>query len=180
MRRLYGADPAITGHPGPVEIRPARRPDLPGLTDLYNHYVETSPATFDTEPFSLEQRAEWFSHYPDSGPHRMLVAERDGALLGYACSSPFHERPGYRTSVSVSAYVAPAGTGQGVGRALYSALLPLVFAAGMHRAYAGIALPNPASVALHRSFGFRPAGLYREVGMKFGRYLDVEWYELAP
>ena len=70
--------------------------------------------------------------------------------------------------------------GQGVGRALYSALLPLVADAGIHRMYAGIAQPNPASGALHRSFGFRPVGLYREVGMKFGRYIDVEWYELTP
>lgn len=163
-----------------MEIRTARPLDLPALTDLYNHYVRTSPATFDTEPFSLEQRARWLSHYAESGPYRLLVADQDDTLLGYACSSRFNERPGYRTSVSVSAYVAPSSLGQGVGRALYTALLPLVVGAGIHRLYAGIALPNPGSVALHRAFGFRPAGLYREVGRKFDRYIDVEWYELAP
>ena len=163
-----------------MQIRTASRADLPALTELYNHYVRTSPATFDTEPFTLEQRAGWLAHYAADGPYRLLVAVSSGSLLGYASSSRFNERAGYRTSVSVSAYVAPSSVGQGVGRALYAALRPETCAAGAHRAYAGIALPNPASVALHSSFGFRPVGRYHEVGMKFGRYLDVEWYELTP
>ena len=163
-----------------MEIRAARRDDLPALTDLYNHYVRTSPVTFDTETFTVQQRAEWFSHYDSEGAYRLLVAVRDGALLGYACSSRFGDRPGYRSSAQVSVYVDPSSVGIGVGRALYAALLPLVLGAGIHRVYAGIAQPNPASNALHRSFGFRPCGLYHEVGRKFGRYLDVEWYELIP
>lgn len=163
-----------------MEIRAARSEDLPALTVLYNHYVTGSTATFDTEPCTLEQRAEWFSHYADEGPYRLLVAVRDGALLGYACSSTFGDRPGYRTSAQVSAYVDAGAVGTGVGRALYADLLPLVIGAGIHRVYAGIARPNPASVALHRGFGFRSVGVYREVGMKFGRYLDVEWFELSP
>ena len=163
-----------------MQIRAARREDLPALTALYNHYVTGSPSTFDTEPFTIGQRAEWFAHYADDGPHRLLVAVRDGALLGYACSSRFGDRPGYRTSAQVSAYVDPGCVRQGVGRALYAELIPLVAGAGIHRIYAGIAQPNDASNALHRGFGFRPVGVYREVGRKFGRWIDVEWFELAP
>ena len=161
-----------------VAIRAASPADLPALTGIYNHYVTTSEATFDDVPFTLEARREWFSHYADHGPHRVLVAYRDG-VLGYATSSPFNPRGGYRTSVAVSVYLDPEHTGQGLGRRLYGELLPLVRAAGIHRAYGGIAQPNPASNALHRALGFRPVGVYREVGFKFGRFIDVEWYELA-
>src|SRR2546427_6521683 len=90
-----------------VEIRPARRDDLAGLTDIYNHYVRTSHVTFDIAPLTIEQRRDWFSHYHETGPHRLLVATGEGALLGYASSSPFRLKPAYRTSVETSVYCHP-------------------------------------------------------------------------
>lgn len=156
-------------------IRPGAEADLPALTAIYHHYVLHSVATFDAEPFA--HRSEWLSHYQATGPHRLLVAEVDGVLAGYATSSQHRPKAGYRTSVETSVYLAPAVTGRGLGRALYDALLPLVDEAGVHRALAGIALPNEASVALHLACGFTPIGVFTEVGIKHGRYVDVAWYE---
>ncbi|MCC7369893.1 MAG: N-acetyltransferase [Chloroflexi bacterium] len=161
----------------PLTIRPATDDDVPALTDLYNHYILNSPATFHLEPLTVEQRREWASHYADHGRYRLLVAEREGALLGYATSSPFHERLAYQTSIECSVYIHQDAVGQGVGSRLYTALFDILAREPIHRAYAGITMPNDASVGLHRRFGFRDAGLYTEVGYKFGRYWDVAWLQ---
>lgn len=155
-------------------IRPGTLDDLAALTAIYNTYVEGSLATFDDVAFT--DRAEWFSHY-GVAPYFLLVAEVDSAVVGYATSSPHRPKAGYRSSVEASVYLAPDATGRGLGRALYGGLLPLVDAAGVHRCLAGIALPNDASVALHKRFGFTEVGVFTEVGTKFGRYVDVAWYE---
>lgn len=162
-----------------VLIRGAESGDLPALTDLYNHYVKTSPATFDLEPASLESRREWMSRYSDSGPHRLLVAIDDGALAGYATSGKLREKPGYLTSVETTVYVHPDRHARGVGTSLYTALFAALANEDVHRAYAVIVLPNPASIALHARFGFEPVGLFREAGRKFGRYWDAQWFERA-
>jgi len=158
-------------------IRPARASDLQALTALYNHYVETSPATFDIEPKSLENRAEWLGHYGETGRHRLLVAECEGSLAGYAATSRFREKAAYDTSVEMTIYLSPDRTGRGIGRRLYEALFRSVSEEDVHRAYAGITMPNLASEALHRTFGFEPAGRHHEVGRKFGRYWSVQWFE---
>lgn len=155
-------------------IREAVADDLPRLTQIYNHYVEHSLATFDTEPFT--DRSEWFGHY-GRAPYFLLVASLDGVVVGYASSSPHRPKAGYRTSVETSVYLDPAATGRGLGRQLYGELLRLVDEAGVHRCLAGIAVPNDASVALHVSAGFRPIGVFTEVGTKFDQYVDVAWYE---
>ena len=123
-------------------VRGAKDGDLPALTELYNHYVRTSPATFDLEPASLGARRQWMGRYADAGPHRLLVAVDGGSLAGYATSGKLREKPGYLTSVETTVYP--------------------------HRAYAVIVLPNPVSIALHARFGFEPVGLFREAGRKFG------------
>jgi phosphinothricin acetyltransferase len=158
-------------------VRPGAADDLPALTALYNHYVTTSHVTFDIEPFSVEERREWFSHYGTRGPHRLLVAEDGGRVLGYATSSPFRPKPGYRTTVETTVYVAEEAGGRGVGKALYARLFAVLADEDLHRAYAGVAVPNLPSRALHLRFGFAPIGVFREVGTKFGRYIDVEWFE---
>lgn len=159
-------------------IRSARRPDLPALVRIYNHYVAHTWVTFDTEPFAVEERAPWFEGFAESGPHRLLVAEIDGEAGGYASSRPFAAKAAYASSVETTIYLDPARVGRGVGRPLYRALLDALEAEpGVHRAYAGIALPNDASVALHEKLGFAPAGTFREVGFKLGGYRDVRWYE---
>jgi phosphinothricin acetyltransferase len=155
-------------------IRPGTLRDLPALTAIYNAYVESSLATFDDVAFT--DRSQWFSHY-GVPPYFLLVAEVDSAVVGYATSSPHRPKAGYRSSVETSVYLSPDATGQGLGQALYDALLPLVDAAGVHRCLAGIALPNDASVALHQRFGFTEVGVFTEVGTKFGRYVDVAWFE---
>lgn len=162
-----------------THVRPGEERDLPALTDLYNHYVSTSLVTFDDVPFTVEQRREWFGHYALRGRHRLLVAEDDGRVRGYATSSGFRPKPGYRTSVEVTVYVAPDAGGQGIGTALYARLFEEMAGEDVHRAYAGVAVPNPGSRALHLRFGFTPIGTYREVGMKFGQWVDVEWFERA-
>jgi phosphinothricin acetyltransferase len=149
------------------------------LTALYNHYVLHTPVTFDIGATSLEERAEWLSHYADSGPHRLLVAVEDGAVVGYASTSPFGRKPAYATSVETSIYCRDDQRGRGIGTLLYSALFAAVEDEDLHRAYSGITLPNDASIGLHRRFGFTAIGVYREAGRKFDRYWDVLWMEKA-
>ncbi|MEU6347208.1 N-acetyltransferase family protein [Streptomyces sp. NPDC046977] len=179
--------------PPEVQVRPGREEDLRALTELYNHYVRETPVTFDLEPLSPEQRRPWLLSHPKDGPHRLLVALESaetlesaatpdttapaGRLLGYATSSPFRPRAAYATSVETSVYCAPGAVGLGVGTLLYTALFQALRHEDVHRAYAGIAQPNEASARLHARFGFRPVGVFREVGRKFGHYWDVAWYE---
>ena len=160
-----------------IEIRPAAAPDLTALTEIYNHYVTATPITFDVEPFTPETRKPWLDQFAEKGPYRLQVAARADRVLGYACSVRFRPKPAYRTSVETSVYLAPDSTGRGLGRRLYGALFEALRGEELNRAYAGITLPNPASVALHQSFGFRSIGVYHEVGHKLGRYWDVEWFE---
>ena len=161
-----------------VRIRHACDDDLPALVNIYNHYVEHSPATFDTRTFSTEEKRDWLNGYSADGPYRLLVAEAGEAVVGYASSSRFKSREAYKTSVETTIYLHPDAAGKGVGAVLYRELVDMLRADDrLHRAYAGIALPNDASVRLHEMCGFRLAGTYREVGYKFGRYWDVAWYE---
>lgn len=169
--------------PTEVQVRPGGAADLEPLTDIYNHYVRESALTFDTVAFTPEQRLPWLRSHPQDGPYRLLVAQgvrtADNApeVLGYATSSPFRPKAAYSTSVEVSVYCAPGTTGRGVGSRLYTALFEALTDQDVHRAYAGIAMPNEPSVRLHGTFGFRHIGTYTEVGRKFGRYWDVAWYE---
>ncbi|AXL89157.1 GNAT family N-acetyltransferase [Streptomyces sp. CB09001] len=162
-----------------VQVRPGVEEDLKGLTDLYNHYVRETPLTFDTEPFTPEERRPWLLSHPEDGPYRLRVATAADSqeILGYATSSPYRAKPAYATSVETTVYVAPGAGGRGIGSLLYTSLFDALATEDLHRAYAGIAQPNEASGRLHARFGFRHVGTYREVGRKFGRYWDVAWYE---
>ncbi|SHF02546.1 phosphinothricin acetyltransferase [Marinomonas polaris DSM 16579] len=160
-----------------VQIRPAVIEDLPALTDLYNHYIVNTVTTFDIEPYTLEGRAVWFSQFAPTGRYRLLVAEQDGEILGYACSGQFKPKRAYETSVEVSIYLKPNTKGRGLGTALYLELFEQLETEDIHRAYAGITLPNEASRIIHEKFGFESVGVYLEVGRKFGQYWDVEWFE---
>jgi phosphinothricin acetyltransferase len=160
-----------------LTIRPGEAGDLAQLNDVYNHYVATSPATFDVEAWTMERRREWFTHYRPSGRYRLLVATEGPRMLGFATSSAHRPKQAYDTSIETTVYVAPDATGRGVGTALYASLFEAVSDEDLHRAYAGITQPNPPSVALHERFGFTSAGLFTEQGRKFGRYWDVAWFE---
>jgi phosphinothricin acetyltransferase len=160
-----------------LHVRAATAADLESINTIYNHYVVETHVTFDDEPMTIEVRREWFGHYGDSGRHRVLVATDGDEVIGYATSSRFRPKPGYLTSVETSVYLAPDSVGKGAGSRLYSELFEAIAAEDLHRAYAGIALPNPASIGLHEKFGFKRVALFTEQGRKFGRYWDVAWFE---
>src|SRR3954469_25722324 len=158
-------------------IRVAVEADVPAMAAIYNHYVETSHATFDISPVSLENRLAWFQSFGETGPFRLVVAERAGQVIGYAGSGRFREKAAYATSVEMTVYVHPEALGLGIGARMYERLFELLAGEPIHRAYAGFTLPNPASLALHHRFGFRDLGIYEEVGHKFGQYWSVQWLE---
>lgn len=160
-----------------VRVEAAGETDLPAIVEIYNHYIRETAITFDLEPFTVDQRREWFGHYAPAGRHRLLVA-RDGVrIAGYATSSRWRPKAAYDPSVETSIYLEPSATGRGIGTALYAALFDALAGEDVHRAYAGISGPNPASVALHERFGFVRAASFTEQGRKFGRWWDVAWYE---
>jgi phosphinothricin acetyltransferase len=159
-------------------IRRAVNADLPVLTEIYNHYVVHSHATFRSEPLALEECRAWLDAYTDDGPYRLLVVEADGGVAGYAACGPYRQDPGFEKTAEVSVYLAPTATSRGYGRTLYQRLFAEIDGTSFHRILAGIALPNDASsVRLHRGFGFREVGTFSEYGHKFGRYWSSLWLE---
>lgn len=170
--------PLLPSRESPMaEIRPSLPHDLATITEIYNHYVAHTAATFVPEPCTPEQRRPWFEQFAPSGPHRLLVAEEEGRVVGYAGSFPLRSDPAFLTSVETSIYLAPDLTRRGLGSRLYGALFAAIAGEDLHRAYAGIALPNPASVALHARFGFREVGVFNEYARKFDRYWSSVWME---
>ncbi len=162
-----------------IEVRPGRVRDLPAILEIYNHYVERSPATFEVSPVHPSDRTGWVQEHTAGGRYRLWVAvEREGeGLVGWATTSPFRPRAAYATTVESSVYCRAGREGQGIGFRLYSALLASVQDEDIERVVAAITLPNPASVRLHRRFGFRRAGTLHRVGRKFDRFWDVAYYE---
>lgn len=160
-----------------VTIRPARRDDLPRLTEIYNHYVIHTPITFDLEPYTVERRAAWFEQFAPTGRHRLVVAEDDGRIVGYAGTTQFRVKPAYNTTVETTVYSSPETLGKGIGRMLYAGLFEAIADENINRIVGGYTLPNPASQKLHERFGFKPVGVFSQVGFKFGRYWDVAWTE---
>jgi phosphinothricin acetyltransferase len=158
-------------------IRSATLDDLPALTEIYNHYVLTTTITFDVRPFSAAERRPWFDEHQAGGRHRLLVAVDEGRAIGYATTSRWRPKAAYDTTVESSVYVHGDAVGRGVGTALYTALFESLAAEDVQAIVAGISLPNPASIALHERFGFRPVGVFKDVGRKFDAYHDVAWFQ---
>lgn len=156
-----------------IIIRRAQADDAPALARIYNHYVHETPITFDTEPKTVEERAQWLSHFEASGRYQCFVMLDAGQVIGWASSHRFRDRAAYDTTVETSIYLTPEHHGRGLGRRLYATLFDALAGEDIHRAYAGITQPNAASNRLHAAFGFREAGLLPEVGRKFGRFWDV-------
>jgi len=160
----------------PVSIRPATRHDAPACAAIYRPFVTDNWVSFETEPPDAAEMAGRIASHGEG--HAWLVAQDDaGRILGYAYGSAHRSRTAYRTSADVAVYVDPAHARRGIGRALYGALFPLLSDRGVHAAFAGIALPNPGSIALHEAMGFTPVGIYREVGWKLGGWRDVGWWQ---
>ncbi|HZF14110.1 MAG TPA: arsinothricin resistance N-acetyltransferase ArsN1 family B [Thermoanaerobaculia bacterium] len=158
-------------------IRKATEADAPALLAIYRPYVLETAVSFEMVPPTVEEFAARIAKVLPVW--QWLVAERAGRCIGYAYGSRHRERPGYRWSVEVSAYVRPGHQRQGIGRTLYLQLFEELTDKGFCHAYAGIALPNEASLALHQAVGFRPIGVFPAVGRKFGRWHDVAWFHRA-
>lgn len=160
-----------------ISIRSAVRADVPRLTEIYNYYVIRTPVTFDVEPYTVEKREIWFKQFAPTGRHRILVAEDNDIVAGYACTMGFRPKAAYETTVETSIYCATDATSKGIGSRLYAALFDALRDEDIHRYVAGYTLPNPVSAALHERFGFKRIGVFSQVGRKFGRYWDVAWNE---
>ncbi|MDQ8145758.1 MAG: GNAT family N-acetyltransferase [Gemmatimonadota bacterium] len=186
-----------------MRLREATTADAAAIAALYAPFVTDTTVTFEESPPDATEMARRMTDVQAQGLPWLVAevaadataaggdvptAEPGGgapapaALLGYAYATPWRSRRGYRFSVEVTVYVAPASHRQGVGRALYEALFARLADAGYHAAMAGIALPNPASVALHEAMGMQQVAHFRETGRKFGRWVDVGYWErvLAP
>jgi phosphinothricin acetyltransferase len=154
-----------------VGIRLAERRDAAGIRAIYNHYVTESTALFDMVPRTLDEQVQWLDEH--SGGHPAVVAERAGTIVGFGSLSPFRARPAYATTVEDSVYLLEGHQGLGIGRQLLEELIRLAAAHGFHAVIARITGENEASIGLHAACGFELVGTEREVGRKFGRWLDV-------
>jgi len=160
-----------------LRIRQATEADAPALLAIYRPFVEDTAVSFEMVTPTVKEFAERIAK--SLAGWQWLVAEREDQIVGYAYGSSHRARPAYRWSVEVSAYVHPSQHRQGVGRALYLRLFEELAEKGFCNAYAGTTLPNDGSVALHRSVGFEPIGVFKAVGRKFGRWHDVAWFQRA-
>jgi L-amino acid N-acyltransferase YncA/molybdopterin synthase catalytic subunit len=177
-RWVEGVVPAVEGAAADLEVRSATPGDLPAVAAIYDVAIEHTPATFDLEPKPLAWWEALLTACEGEDGHELLVAVAEhGEVLGYAKSGEHRAKAAYRTTVEVSVYLAEGHRGQGVGTALYGALLERLERSGVRVAVAGVTQPNEASHRLHRAQGFTEVGTFREVGVKNGRAWDVRWYE---
>ncbi|WP_222623337.1 GNAT family N-acetyltransferase [Streptomyces armeniacus] len=151
--------------------------DLPGIVDILNYTAAHSDANFAVRPTSVADRRDWFSRFGPSGPYRLLVARRGGRVAGFACSQRYRDHEAFSETVEVSISLDADSRGRGVGSMLYGALFDHLADEAVHVALAGIAVPNEASVALHRKFGFTEVGVFREYAVKNDRYLSSLWMQ---
>lgn len=157
-------------------MRPARLDDAEPIRQIYNREVTTSTVTFDISPRSLEEQRRYLGDR--SGAHAVVVAEEDGEVVGYGALSPWRAKAAYATSVEDSVYVRHDHQGRGLGRLLLGELVVVATAHGFHAVFARVVGGHEASIRLHQAHGFAVVGTEREVGRKFGRWLDVVVLEL--
>lgn len=153
-----------------MSVRPATEGDLPAITRIYDQYIVDSHVSFDLEPWSAERRQQWWEDRAGDDRLAVLVAEVDAAVVGAAYASRYRPKAGYDRSVETSIVLDREHCGRGIGPQLYGALLDHLSGTAVHRAYAVVALPNDASVALHHRLGFVDVGIEDESGYKLGRY----------
>lgn len=164
-----------------MTIRTATPADAEAITAIYAPIVANTSISFELEPPTIDEMCGRIEKTLQDLP--WLVSEdAQGSVNGYVYASKHRERPAYQWSADVTAYVRADARGLGVGKRLYQALFAELITLGYFQAFAGIALPNDASVALHESVGFQPIGIYRKVGFKLGAWHDVGWWqkELRP
>lgn len=159
-----------------IAIRAATLDDAGAIATIYNHFVRDTIITFeeieiDGDEIARRMQSVWSSSLP------WLVAEEHAQIVGYSYATKWKERVGYRFSVESTVYLTPGATGKGIGLALYNALIVLLEKAGVHAVMGGIALPNDASVALHAKMAMKQVAHFEQTGFKFGRWIDVVYYE---
>ena len=157
-------------------LRLCRPTDATQICEIYNYYVRETVVTFEESPVFETDMARRIADIIPRLPWLVWVV--DGVILGYAYATPWKVRAAYRHSVESSVYIAQQSTGKGLGLRLYTALVADLRQRGLHCVIGGAALPNPASVALHEKLGFSKVGEFREVGFKFGCWIDVAYWEL--
>ncbi len=157
-------------------IRPATEADLTVINDIYNHYVLHSTCTYQEEPETMDDRRQWFERH--GGKHPIIVAVADGRVAGWGSLSPYHARSAYRFTVENSVYVHHEFHRHGIGSLLLEELIVRAQGFGHRAVIAGIDGQQTASVALHSKFHFEKVGHLKEVGFKFGHWLDVIYMEL--
>jgi phosphinothricin acetyltransferase len=158
-----------------IVIRLATAADAAPIANIYRPIVESTTISFETEPPGDDEMRRRIVEAAERYP--WLVCDIDGFVAGYAYAGRHRARAAYQWSVDVSVYVDASRRRRGIGQGLYTSLLAMLAAQGFFNAFAGIALPNPASVALHESLGFEPIGIYRHVGFKLGAWHDVGWWQ---
>ncbi len=175
MRFETGALPVLIGDMANVLIRDATAADLPAINAIYNHYVLNSTCTYQTEPSTAKEREEWFAAH---GPkHPVTVATANGEIIGWGSLSKFHPRAAYGNTVEDSVYLRHDQLGKGIGSQLLADLIERARKLDHHCIIGGIDAEQKASIALHTKHGFAQAAHLREVGFKFGRWLDVIWMQ---
>lgn len=158
-------------------IRSATPDDAQALCAIYNHYVLNTLITFEEQAVTHDAMGERIAQISASCP--WLVMQEQGTLIGFAYASPWKNRSAYRFCLESTLYLAQEATGRGAGRQLYEALLAALRAKAIHSVIAGIALPNPASVALHQKMGFEQVAHFKQLGWKFEQWIDVAYWELT-
>lgn len=161
---------------GTAIIRPAGDADVEAICQIYNHYVFESTITFEEQAVPASEMSRRIAETA-AAALPWLVAEDGGRLRGYAYASNWKARSAYRHSTETTIYLAPDAVGQGLGTRLYRDLLGRLTDCGRHVAIGGVALPNAASVSLHEKLGFRQVAHFREVGFKFGRWIDTTYWQ---
>lgn len=157
-------------------IRAVRLIDATEISRIYNHYIVNSPATFEEAPLTADEMQQRIEKTTQTFP--WLVCEEDGKVVGYAYARQWRERAAYRYAAEASVYLDPSATGKGTGSALFQALLAELHARKFHCLIGGVALPNPASVALLEKFGLRQVARFKETGYKLGNWIDVGYWQL--
>jgi phosphinothricin acetyltransferase len=160
-----------------VVIRLAVAADLQAINDIYNHYVEHSTCTYQEQPETFAAREAWLLKHGPEHPATVAV-DADGTVIGWGSLSAFHARSAYRFTVENSVYLRHDMRGRGIGALLLADLIERARTIGHHTIIAGIDAAQPASIALHKRFGFEQVAHLREVGFKYGQWLDVIYMEL--
>ncbi len=160
-----------------IEIRNATANDVPAMLEIYNEIILNTTAVWHYEPHTLEMRKEWFEQRQQEG-FPIFVAVEGEKMLGFSSFGSFRPWLGYKKTVENSVYVASDSRGRGVGKLLIPPLIEAAKQIGLHAMVAGIEAENQASIALHEKFGFVEVAHFKEVGWKFGRWMDLKFLEL--